>query len=117
MRGGLEELDQIAGRVLDEDLRPAGAGDDVVAEAQARGAQAVVLGGEAHDDELDPVPAAGDRPAAIRNGRPAELVRPLSNSRSPPRRTSANAGATFVKGSKPRWPVYQSTAAWTSSTR
>ena len=33
--GGLEQLDHVAGRVLGQDLLPAGAGDDLVAEAHA----------------------------------------------------------------------------------
>src|SRR4051794_21437949 len=38
--GRLEELDRVAGRIVQHDLLPAGAGDDVVAERQAGGAQA-----------------------------------------------------------------------------
>jgi hypothetical protein len=56
--GGLEELDRVPGRVVDEDLLPAGPGDDVVAEPEACGAEALDLGVDVVDDEVDAVPAA-----------------------------------------------------------
>src|SRR5215831_6624256 len=56
---GLEQLDEVAGRVLDQDLLAARAGHDVVAERHAGGLQAVDLGRDVVDDEVDAVPAAG----------------------------------------------------------
>src|SRR3954470_22484979 len=59
-------------------------------------------------------PGPGRSPSAI--GRPAELVGPLSRSRSAPRATSANAGAWLESNEKPRCWVYHRTAASTSLT-
>src|ERR687892_1382768 len=76
--GGLEELDHIAGGVLQQDLTAAGTADDVVAEAQAGLAESGDLGGDVADDEVDAVPAAGPRLGSIghrssgRAGWPAE---------------------------------------------
>src|SRR4051794_23061461 len=56
---GLEQLDRVAGGVLQEDLLPAGAADDVVAEGEACGAQPLDLGRDVLDDQVDAVPAAG----------------------------------------------------------
>src|SRR3954469_24886373 len=66
--GGLEELDRVAGGVLEQDLPPAGPGDDVVAECQAGGAQAVDLIRDVLDDEVDAVPAARLRGAPVGHG-------------------------------------------------
>ena len=68
-RGGLEQFDRVAGRVLEQDLLAARAGDDVVAERQPGGAQPLDLGGDVVDDQMDAVPAA-------RPGRPAVGHRP-----------------------------------------
>ena len=57
----LEELDGVARRVLDEDLPAADAGDDLVAEARARGAQTLDRRLEVVDLEREPVPAARAR--------------------------------------------------------
>src|SRR4051812_50140624 len=62
--GGLEQLDRVARRVVDQDLLPARPADDVVAERQAGGAQAVDLGGDVFDDEGDAGPTSPLRPAA-----------------------------------------------------
>src|SRR6266567_3712444 len=59
-------------------------------------------------------PGPGLLPSGI--GRPAELVVPLSNRRSDPRVTSANAGAALERRVKPRCVVYHATAASTSLT-
>jgi hypothetical protein len=48
-------------------------------------------------------PGSGVRPSGI--GRPAELLGPLSSSRSLPRTTSANAGAALERSSKSKWRV------------
>src|SRR3954454_12760779 len=52
----LEELYEVAGRVLEQDLGSPRAGHDLVAEGQARRAQPVDLGLYVIDHELDPVP-------------------------------------------------------------
>src|SRR5215218_8343019 len=57
--GGLEELDRVAGGIVEQDLLPAWAGDDVVAERQPRGAEPFDFAGEVLDDQMDAVPAAG----------------------------------------------------------
>jgi hypothetical protein len=54
--GGLEELDRVARRVLEQDLLAARAADDVVAERQAGGAQLLDVGGDVLNDEVEPVP-------------------------------------------------------------
>jgi hypothetical protein len=51
----LEELDHVAGGVLQQDLSAAGTGDDVVAEGQAGLAESGDLGGDVADDEVDAV--------------------------------------------------------------
>ena len=56
-----EQFDRVAGGVFQEDLLTARAGDDVVAERDAGGAQPGDLGGEVGHDEVDAVPAARDR--------------------------------------------------------
>src|SRR5262245_54681249 len=53
----LEELDRVPGRVVDEYLLAAGAGDDIVAEAETRCAEPLHLGLDVVDDEVDAVPA------------------------------------------------------------
>ena len=65
--GGLEELDYVARRVLEEDLLSAGSGDDVVAEWDAGVPEPVHLGGEVAHDQVDPVPPArpGSAPSGI----------------------------------------------------
>src|SRR5919109_287512 len=63
--GGLEELDRVARGVVEQDLPAAGTGDDVVAEGQAGGAQALDLRRAVVDDEVDAVPASGLRRAAV----------------------------------------------------
>ncbi len=55
----MEQLDDVAGRVLEQDLGAAGAGDDVVAEARAGFAEPSHLGDDVGDDEVDAVPPPG----------------------------------------------------------
>src|SRR2546428_2187819 len=62
---GLEELDRVSGRVVEQDLRAAGSLDDIVAEAEPGGAQPGDLGLDVVDDQVDAVPAAGAGPAAV----------------------------------------------------
>ena len=59
----LEQLDGVAGRVVDQDLLAADAGHDVVAEVRARAAERVDERGEIVDLEREAVPAAGLRHA------------------------------------------------------
>jgi hypothetical protein len=98
----LEELDDVAGGILEQDLGAARAGDDVVAERRSRLAQPANFGIDLVDDEVGAVPAAGPGLAPSGIGRPAELVGPLSSSRRLPRRTSANAGAKSDSTPNPR---------------
>lgn len=55
----MKQLDDVAGRVLDQDPGAAGAGNDVVAEARAGFAEPSHLGGDVGGNEVDAVPAAG----------------------------------------------------------
>src|SRR3954452_2973731 len=72
--GGLEELDRVAGGVLEQDLPAARPADDVVAEGQARGSEPVALGRDVLDDEVDAVPAAGLRGAAVGHRSPGRAL-------------------------------------------
>src|SRR6476646_9286683 len=63
--GRLEQLDQVAGRVLDEDLPAAGTTHHVVAEGDPFGLQPADLLVEVVVDEVDAVPAAGARLGAV----------------------------------------------------
>src|SRR3954451_20474312 len=74
--GGLEELDRIACGVVYEDLLPAGAGDDVVAEAEPRLAEPRDLALDVVDDQVDPVPAAWLRDTAVGHGAAGGARRP-----------------------------------------
>src|SRR5688500_15119534 len=67
---GLEQLDRVARRVVEQDLAAAGATDDVVANPEAGGPEPVDLGVDIGHDEVDAVPApwlrctpVGHRPA------------------------------------------------------
>src|SRR5262244_2183967 len=53
----LEKLDRIARRVLQQDLRAAWSGDDVVAERHPGAAQSSDLARQVVDDEVDAIPA------------------------------------------------------------
>jgi hypothetical protein len=55
--GGGEQFDEVAGRVGEQDLASAGASDDVAAEGQSGAAQALDLGIEIVNDEVDAVTA------------------------------------------------------------
>src|SRR5689334_21728885 len=57
--GGLEQFDEVAGRVGDEELAPARSGDQVAAEGQAGFPEAGGLGLQVVDDEVDAVAARG----------------------------------------------------------
>src|SRR5262245_56512698 len=64
---GLEELDRVAGGVVEHDLPAAGAADDLVPERDSFTGQAFDLGLDVVDDQVDPVPAAGPRLASVRH--------------------------------------------------
>src|SRR5215208_1042988 len=74
--GRLEKLDRVARRVVEDDLRPSRSGDDVAAERYAGTAQAIDLRLDVLDDQMDPVPAAGTRLAAVRHRPPSRARRP-----------------------------------------
>src|SRR5262245_19096998 len=71
-RGGgeLEELDDVAGGVQEQDLLATGSLDDVVAEPCPGVAEAGDFGIDVVDDQVDAVPAAGTRLDAIRHRPP-----------------------------------------------
>src|SRR6266536_260323 len=73
--GGLEQFDGVAGGVLQQDLRAARPGDDVVAELQAGGTEPVDLRGQVTDLQVEAVPAAGDGSGAVGHGPPARAGR------------------------------------------
>src|SRR5436309_16131009 len=100
--GRLEELNGVARRVVDQNLRAAGSAHNRVAEPQAGRAEPGYLAGDVVHDELKPIPSAwnGRRPSG--SGRPAELVGPLSNNRRSPSTTSAKAGAALDRSLKPK---------------
>jgi hypothetical protein len=74
-------------------LRAARSGHDVIAELHAGGPQSCGLARKVIHNRMAAVSATSFGASAITHGRPAELVGPLSNSRSGPSVTSANAGA------------------------
>src|SRR5918995_3733757 len=63
--GGLEQLDRVAGWVVEQDLLSAPAADDLVAKARPRTAQGLDFGGQVLDLELNAVPAARLGPAPV----------------------------------------------------
>src|SRR5215203_432752 len=63
--GGLEELDRVAGGIVERNLLAAGATDDVVAKREPGRAQALDLARDIVDDEVDAVPATRPGLAAV----------------------------------------------------
>jgi hypothetical protein len=63
--GVLEQLDDVAGGVLEQDLLAAGPGEDLVPERHTRGPEAVDLGRDVVDDQVDAVPHAGAGGGAV----------------------------------------------------
>src|SRR5215218_10906451 len=63
--GGLEQLDHVAGGILQQNLGAARAADDVVAEPAAGGAQPLDLAGQVVHLQLQAVPAARNRLDAV----------------------------------------------------
>jgi hypothetical protein len=57
--GGLEQFDDVAGGVSEQDLAPAGAGDRVAAKGHASAGEPGDLGIQVVDDEVDAVAASG----------------------------------------------------------
>jgi hypothetical protein len=55
--GRLKQLDEIAGGILQQNLRSARPGDDIIAELHAGGTQPRDLGRKIVDDEMNAVPA------------------------------------------------------------
>jgi catechol 2,3-dioxygenase len=62
---GLEQFDWVAGWIVEHNLCAAGAGDDVTAELDACCSQSVDFAADVIDDQMDAVPATGDRLASI----------------------------------------------------
>ena len=90
--GGLEELDRIAGGILDEDLLSARAGDDVVSEGRPRPAQLVGHRFDVLDLDHEPVPTAGLGLPSVRHRSGGRRLSPLNQSERSSRSTIANAG-------------------------
>src|SRR5262249_46964472 len=65
---GLEQFDRIAGGVVENDLRAARTGDDVVAELESGVTEALDFSGEILHLNMNTVPAAGYRFATIAHG-------------------------------------------------
>src|SRR5215471_9886482 len=65
---GLEQFDRIAGGVVENDLRAARTGDDVVAELESRVTEALEFSGQILHLIMNTVPAAGYRFATIGHG-------------------------------------------------
>ena len=83
----LKDLNRIPGRVVEQDLRAARSGHDVVAEMDPDGAKSIDFGRVVFDDEVDTVPAAGSGPAA--RVKPSSRQSSSSSSTSRPPRRSA----------------------------
>src|SRR5258708_5551091 len=66
--GELEELDDVAGGVLEEDLLAARSREEVVAERSTGAPKSRDLGIDVVDDQVDAIPAARSRLGAIRHG-------------------------------------------------
>ncbi|MGW1738695.1 hypothetical protein ACWCPQ_07755 [Nocardia sp. NPDC001965] len=89
MSWGLEQFDEVARRVLPEDLSSAEAADDVVAEADTGRREPFDFGGDVVDDEMDTVPAAGLRGRAVGHGPGGGAFRPR---RQQPQRAAGDIG-------------------------
>src|SRR5690606_21236608 len=68
--GRLKQLDHVAGRVFQQDLRSSRSRHDVVPEFQAMGSQPLDLGGEVVHHQLETVPAARLRALPVRHRPP-----------------------------------------------
>src|SRR2546422_3403878 len=92
----LEEFDEIAGRVLDEDLSTAGPGDDVVAEAYTFCFESSDLVVEFVGDEMDAIPPAGLRPGTVRHRTSRGAVWPAQKDAQVPTHDVGERGVTRV---------------------
>ena len=72
----ITQLDEIAGRIDQQNLGAAGPGHDLVAELNTAATQPLDLGGEVVDDEMDAVPAARPRGLAIGHRSPGGALGP-----------------------------------------
>jgi hypothetical protein len=72
----LEQLNEIAGRVYQQDLRSSGSGHDIVSELHAGGTQSRHFRGKIVDDEVNAIPAAGSWPIAVGHRSPGRACRP-----------------------------------------
>src|SRR5664279_4006590 len=102
-QGGLEQFDGIAGRVIDEDLSTANAGDDVVAEVHTLLAQRVDCAGKIGDFQREPVPSTGFRCGAGWHGL-AAAARPTRCAEYEPE-VSGVSMATVGAGCISSWTV------------
>ena len=102
----LEELDGIARGVVDQDLAPTDAGDDVVAEVSACRPQHVDQRLEPIDFDREAVPPAGvgTVPSGIAWPPPPGPPGALSVSRRSPRDSIAKVGAGCITSVNPRCP-------------
>ena len=64
----LKQLDEIAGRIHQQDLRSTRTGHDVITEAHTGSAKPRDLGRKIIDNEMNAVPSPGRRTLAIRQG-------------------------------------------------
>ena len=74
--GRLEQLDDVAGRVFQQNLLAARAGDNIVPEGNARGTQPLHLGRDIAHYEVNAVPSAGGRHRAVRHWPARRAARP-----------------------------------------
>ena len=65
--GRREQLDRVARRVVEHELLPTRPADDVATEVDTGCTQALRLGGDVRDDEVDAVPAARNRLGPVRH--------------------------------------------------
>src|SRR5262249_57171552 len=84
--GRLKQLDEIAGGVLQQDLRSARPAHDVVAELDAGGAQPGDLGRNIIHDEMNAVPPAGTGAIAIWHRPSRRALRPAEQEPQRPQR-------------------------------
>src|SRR5438093_4689225 len=92
----LEEFDEIAGRVLGEDLSTPGPGDDVIAEAYTFRFESSDLAVEFAGDEMDAIPPSGLRPGAVRHRTSRGALRPAQKEAEVPAHDVGERGGTRV---------------------
>src|SRR6266404_9707726 len=68
LSGRLEQLDRIPRRIVEHDLRAAGAGHDFAAEADARRAEPLDLACDVVHEQVNAVPASRCWPASVWHG-------------------------------------------------